>query len=78
MRFKQPDSSKSASATVVVLLMTMNVAAQANSGTLRRKVVDPSGAVVPKVAVLTEDSMGHVFTTETNQAGMYELTGLTP
>lgn len=77
MRFKRTHTFKSAIA-VAVLLLAMEAAGQVNSGILRGKVVDPSGAVVPKIAVIVEDSNGHVFTAETNQAGMYEVKGLTP
>ena len=63
----------------IVLLAVLAVAAQAqeNSGTLKGKVTDSSGAVVPgaKVSVVAS---GVERTAATDQTGSYALTGLAP
>jgi Carboxypeptidase regulatory-like domain len=52
--------------------------AQTASGTLRGRITDPSGAVVPKATVAATTTDGTSVTAVTNSQGMYELKGLAP
>ncbi len=54
------------------------VFAQTNPGSLRGKVTDPSGAVVPHASVQVTGKDGKTISVETNQQGVYEVRGLAP
>lgn len=62
-----------------VLSMTIGVAGQASTGTLTGEVLDQNGAAVPAVTVRVVDpTTNSVFTTETNDAGVYRFSSLQP
>src|ERR1700723_619439 len=66
---------------VCVLVATPAVRAQGvgASGTINGTVVDPTGAVVPKVLIVAvEADRGTLHSTETDTNGFYRLTGLPP
>src|SRR5580700_6412069 len=66
---------------VCVLVATPAVRAQGvgASGTINGTVVDPTGAVVPKVLIVAvEFDRGTLHSTETDTNGFYRLTGLPP
>jgi hypothetical protein len=50
--------------------------AQTSTGTLRGKVTDPSGAVVPQASVTATTSDGRSITVVTNNQGIYEFKGV--
>jgi Carboxypeptidase regulatory-like domain len=52
--------------------------AQSNSGTLRGKVSDPSGAVIPKATITATSSDGQQATAVSNSQGVYEIKSLAP
>jgi len=64
-------------AAVVFLLVSGYGFAQ-NSGTLRGRVTDPSGAVIPSASVTATNSNGQRTTAVTDQQGAYEIKGLAP
>src|SRR5271167_1421655 len=67
------------SATLLVLsLMTSVAAAQTTTGTLRGRITDPSGAVIPQATVVANTSDGRSVTVVTNNQGIYEFKGLAP
>ena len=70
-----------ACAIFVVLLfavLTADMPAQTASGTLRGRITDPSGAVIPKATVSATTADGKTVTVVTNPQGIYELKGLAP
>ena len=63
----------------VAALIPASVWAQAYSGSLTGLVTDPSGAVVPSVAVkLTDVNKGYAYTGQTDETGRYLLRSLPP
>jgi Carboxypeptidase regulatory-like domain/TonB dependent receptor len=50
--------------------------AQTSTGTLRGKITDPSGAVIPQVSVMATTADGRSITVVTNNQGVYEFKGL--
>jgi hypothetical protein len=48
------------------------------SGTLRGKITDPSGAVVPQATVTATGADGKTATVQSNHDGVYEIRGLAP
>ena len=70
-----------ACAIFVVLLfalLTANMPAQTASGTLRGRITDPSGAVIPNATVAATTANGKSVTAVTNSQGIYEFKGLAP
>ena len=70
-----------ACAIFVVLLfalLTANMPAQTASGTLRGRITDPSGAVIPNATVAATTADGKSVTAVTNSQGIYEFKGLAP
>jgi Carboxypeptidase regulatory-like domain len=68
-------------AIVVLLLfalLTANMPAQTSSGTLRGRIADPSGAVIPNASVAATAADGKSVTAATNSQGVYEFKGLAP
>src|SRR5271157_3411188 len=66
-------------ATLIVLsLVTAAAAAQTVTGTLRGRITDPSGAVIPQATVLASTADGRSITVVTNNQGIYEFKGLAP
>ena len=68
-------------AVVVVLLFTVLAAdmpAQTSSGTLRGRITDPSGAVIPQATIAATSADGKTATVVTNFQGVYEFKGLAP
>src|SRR5258708_38532455 len=64
---------------VFTVLIPASVWAQAYSGSLTGLVTDPSGAMVPAVAVtLTDVNKGYDYTATTNETGRYLLRSLPP
>ena len=64
--------------TLFVLLLTSSSHAQTSSGTLRGRVTDPTGAVIPQASVTATGPSGKKATAVTDQQGAYELKGLSP
>src|SRR5579863_7445693 len=64
--------------TLFVLLLTGSLPAQTSSGTLRGKVTDPTGAVIPQATVTATAPTGKKTTAVTDGQGAYELKGLSP
>ena len=65
----------------VVLLfavLTLNMPAQTATGTLRGRITDPSGAVIPQATVAATSADGKSVTVNTNPQGIYEFKGLAP
>ena len=52
--------------------------AQTASGTLRGRITDPSGAVIPNATVAATTADGKSVTAVTNSQGVYEFKGLAP
>ena len=64
---------------IVLLLLSITVAASAQtSGTLRGRITDPSGAVIPGATITATGADGKNVSAETNHQGVYELKGLAP
>ena len=65
--------------TVVAWLMLPGpLSAQSTTGTLRGRVTDPTGAVIPQATVTAAGPQGQKTTTVTDNQGNYELKGLPP
>jgi hypothetical protein len=61
-----------------LLLLTSTLFAQNPSGTLRGRVTDPSGAVIPQAMISATSTSGRKATAISNSLGTYELKGLSP
>jgi hypothetical protein len=59
-----------------LLMLTGNVVAQTSSGTLRGRVTDPTGAVIPQATVTASATNGKTASVVSNSQGAYEITGL--
>src|SRR5579863_1881038 len=69
------------SCAIILLVLSMLAAfgvAQTSTGTLRGRVTDPSGAVIPQANVTITASNGKSVTATTNQQGIYEVKELAP
>ena len=62
----------------VLLILTAALPAQTGSGTLRGRVTDPTGAVIPQASVTATGAKGQKATAVTDNQGAYELKGLSP
>lgn len=62
----------------VLLVLTGSLPAQTASGTLRGRVTDPTGAVIPQASVTASGANGQKATAVTDNQGAYELKGLSP
>src|SRR6202142_4266078 len=62
----------------LLLALTSSLSAQTSSGTLRGRVTDPTGAVIPQATVSATGANGQKATAITNSQGAYELKGLSP
>jgi hypothetical protein len=62
----------------VVLLFKGLLSAQTSSGTVRGKVTDPTGAVIPQATVTAAGAQGPKASAVTDNQGNYELKGLLP
>src|SRR6266446_3192689 len=63
----------------IAVLMPASISAQVYSGSLTGLVMDPSGAIVPSVAVkLTDVDKGYSYTAQTNETGRYLVRSLPP
>jgi hypothetical protein len=58
--------------------LTLNLCAQAPTGSLQGVVTDPSGGVIAKAAVRLTDANGKSLDTTTNRDGVYEFKELAP
>jgi Carboxypeptidase regulatory-like domain/TonB dependent receptor len=65
-------------AGLLLLFLTAVAVAQTSTGTLRGKITDPSGAVVPQATVMANTTEGRSITVVTNNQGVYEFRGLPP
>src|SRR5579864_3727223 len=63
---------------LIVLLMTDSLPAQTSSGTLRGRVTDPTGAVIPQATVTATGPGGKKSSAVTDNEGSYELNKLSP
>src|SRR5262249_19127361 len=54
------------------------ISAQDSAGTLRGRITDPSGAVVPSAIVTATSQDGHTATTVSDNQGVYQLRSLPP
>jgi hypothetical protein len=63
---------------MALLLIGSYVPAQNSPGTLRGRVTDPSGAVIPSASVTATTSSGQKTATVTDSRGVYEIKGLAP
>jgi hypothetical protein len=64
--------------TLFVLLLTASLAAQTSPGTLRGRVTDPTGAVIPQATITATGANGQKTTATSDNQGAYELKGLSP
>jgi Carboxypeptidase regulatory-like domain len=62
----------------LLLVLTGSLPAQISSGTLRGRVTDQTGAVIPQATVSATGANGQKATAITNSQGTYELKGLAP
>jgi hypothetical protein len=68
------------SCAIVLLLFSISlgsISAQ-TSGTLRGRITDPSGAVVPQATITATGADGKTATVQSNHDGVYEIRGLAP
>jgi hypothetical protein len=63
---------------LVAFLLPRHLDAQANTGTLRGQVTDPSGSAVGTATVIVTTPAGGAITANTNRDGIYEVKGLAP
>ncbi len=62
----------------LVPMLTGSLLAQTPSGTLRGRVTDPTGALIPQATVTATGPKGQTTSAVTNNQGNYELKGLSP
>ena len=62
----------------LLLVLTGSLPAQTSSGTLRGRVTDQTGAVIPQATVSATGANSQKATAITNSQGAYELKGLSP
>ena len=67
-----------AATLLAVALLPPAADAQATTGTLRGRITDPSGAVIPQATVMANAADGRSVTVVTNNQGNYEFKGLPP
>lgn len=65
-------------AALLLVVLTTNSYAQIQSGTLRGRVADPSGAVITKATVTAKAANGQTRTALTDNQGVFEIKGLAP
>jgi hypothetical protein len=63
---------------LAIVLVAACVVAQTSPGTLRGRITDPSGAVIPKATVTATSADGRSIEAITNNQGVYEFKGLAP
>lgn len=63
---------------ITIALTSIPSTAQTDTGSLRGKVTDPSGAVIPGASITAIAADGKKTTTTTNHSGIYEIKGLAP
>jgi hypothetical protein len=79
MKFGRPPSAAFIFVVPFLLLMLAgSMLAQTSSGTLRGRVTDPTGAVIPQATVTATGARGQKATVITNNQGTYEIKGLSP
>src|SRR5690349_6877465 len=59
-------------------MLTGSMHAQSSSGTLRGRVTDPTGAVIPQATVTAGGVNGKKASAVSNSQGAYEINGLAP
>ena len=64
--------------SIAILLSVFSAlaAGQTSTGTLRGRITDPSGAVIPQATVMANTTEGRSVTVVTNDQGVYEFKGL--
>ena len=65
-------------AILVCLLLASFCSAQTGTGSLRGRVTDPSGAVIPEATVNVTGTNGKSVNTTSNHQGIYQINGLAP
>src|SRR5579863_8166580 len=65
-------------AFLLCLIAAAPVSSQTASGTMRGRITDPSGAVVPQATITATGPSGKAVTAQTNHQGVYEINGLVP
>ncbi len=78
MKSGRSDKKRWMAGALVLLCMTMSLAGQTSTGTLRGRVTDPSGAVLPKATITVTSASGKQAVATTNGQGNYEINGLAP
>jgi hypothetical protein len=78
MKSGQSRSLASILVALLVLLLTAPMPAQTSSGTLRGRVTDPTGAVIPQATITATGPGGQKSTAVTNNDGTFELNRLSP
>ncbi len=63
---------------LLVLSLTLRASGQGSSGSLRGRVTDPSGAVIPQATVTAAAAGGQTGTAVSDAQGMYEIKALPP
>jgi len=68
------------SCAIVFLLFLTAVAsvAQSSTGTMRGRITDPSGAVIPQATITVTGPSGKTVSVQSNHQGIYEVAGLAP
>ncbi len=67
-----------ATAFLLCLISGAPLAAQTASGTMRGRITDPSGAVVPQATITATGPSGKAVAVQSNHQGVYEINGLAP
>jgi len=62
----------------LLCLIAAPVSAQTGTGTMRGRITDPSGAVVPQATITVTGPSGQTATAHSNHQGVYEINGLAP
>ena len=77
-RSGRSDKKRWIAGALLLLWVTVSLAAQTSTGTLRGRVTDPSGAVIPKATITVKGAGGKPAVATTDGQGNYEIKGLAP
>src|SRR5215472_2434442 len=69
---------RSCATVCLICFLTVSLAAQTGSGSMRGRITDPSGAVIPQATITVTGPSGKAITVQTNHQGTYEVNGLLP
>ena len=78
MESSRSDKRGRLAGAVLLLFVAASSAGQTSTGTLRGRITDPSGAVIPKATITVTGAGGKQATATTNGQGNYEINGLAP